>query len=411
MDDQDAAPSVSEPTGTPEPNRPAREARREQAAADVLRAYVRDLVLAACSTDELPSEPFGVSLMFEVDPGDAFALTFSPGSLRDQVMAQVEDRTARLGAFVPGHIYCYRCHSSQCEHSRPASPGLVFEGYGTTGVPQWKEFGQVLLDLREERVHQLYARPPAVVARVMTGKALKTDQLHSFGRASKTYSLLGQVVAGYFLLPDEDGSKAERVAMTFQFVETRRRRGVPALHVNLLAALPDGADLAGLFADGWVPWVDRAYRVAARAITRMQQQLAERDGSSSQSAGAILGRIPRIMAQLAASLDRGYRQSERRTPHAEQRRRQRPVQSAVEDTNVAAPDQILHDIRTGRIVIQGRHGRFHVFTPDAKHLTTFRGGPDTVDFRIRTERWRPTTEEERAAWSEAWSRALASDRP
>lgn len=409
MNSNDPAPSTPEPSASPDSAKADRFTRREQAAANVLRAYIRDLVLAACSTDELPTEPMELSLALEVDPANAFVLTFSPGSLREQVLAQVEDRTARVGAFVPGHVYCYRCHSSQCEHSRSPESGMVFEGYGTTGIPQWKEFGQVLLDLREERVHQLYARPPAVVARVMTGKSLKADQLPSFGRASKTYSLLGQVVAGYFLLPEEERMSAERVAMTFQFVETRRARGAPALHVNLVATLPDGADLAGLFAAGWAPWVDRAYRMAARTVLRMQQQLAERDGATQLSAGAILGRIPRAMSQLAASLDRGYRQAERRTPHAEQRRRVRPVQNAVEDTHAARPEKILYDEKTGRIVVCGGHGRFHVFTPEGKHLTTFQGGPDTVEFRLRTERWRHMTEEERKAWSAAWSRALAKD--
>lgn len=409
MDSTDPASPAPEPSGSPDPARPDRFTRREEAAANVLRAYIRDLILAACSSDEVPTEPLGLSLTLEVDPADAFALTFSPGSLREQVLAQVEDRTARVGAFVPGHVYCYRCHSSQCEHSQPPEPGTVFEGYGTTGVPQWKELGQVLLDLREERVHQIYARPPAVVARVMTGKSLKADQLPSFGRASKTYSLLGQVVAGYFLLPEEERMSADRCAMTFQFVETRRARSAPALHVNLVATLPDGADLAGLFATGWASWVDRAYRVAARTVLRMQQQLAERDGAGQPSTGAILGRIPRVMSQLAASLDRGYRQAERRTPHVEQRRRVRPVQNAVEDTKAARPEQILHDEKTGRIVVCGGHGRFHVFTPDGKHLTTFQGGPDTVAFRLRTERWRPMTEEERAAWSGAWSRALTRE--
>jgi len=71
-----------------------------------------------------------------------------------------------------------------------AGPHDVFSGYNSFGIPEWQEFVQALVDARDPRVDQLYADPPALLALVQTGRELRNRQLSSFGRASKTYSIL-----------------------------------------------------------------------------------------------------------------------------------------------------------------------------------------------------------------------------
>ena len=120
-------------------------------------------------------------------------------------------------------------------------------------------------------------------------------------------------------------------------------------------------------------------------------------------------RVPQVLGQLSVSLERGYFQSRRRTAHAEQRRKEeRPINRAVADASAAGEDDFLHDEKTHMVVVRGPHGRFHVFTSDARHVTSFKAGPDTVDQRIRKRRWRWLNDEERGLWGEQFKASLKS---
>ncbi|MDT8391642.1 MAG: hypothetical protein RRC34_14165 [Lentisphaeria bacterium] len=47
-------------------------------------------------------------------------------------------------SFKRGHVYCYACQSSACEHSRPLVPDQVFAGYEATGTALWVELYSLL---------------------------------------------------------------------------------------------------------------------------------------------------------------------------------------------------------------------------------------------------------------------------
>ena len=391
---------------------PDRTTRRVQAAADALRTTIRDLAERAYNPDDLPAEPTPLRLDLTVDPADGYALQFVP-PLREQLLTQLDEVTAVHGAYVGGHVRCFRCRSSTCEHGLPPTPLHVFAGYGATGVPAWKEFAQVLIDTKDERVDRLYQRKPGVLTRMEFGKELKAEQLRSFGKRSKTYALLGQVVAGYFSdknLRDPDTDDPERWAITFQAVEFRRARNRPGLALNVICRFPRGGQLAEYYGDGGGAWMQRAQRHAARDLSKLERQLVDRQDRDAASRRTIMKRVPAILGQLSTSLERGHLQSKRRTAHSDERRKQRrPVQQAIADASVAGSDDLLHDEKTKMIVVRGQHGRFHVFTLDARHVTSFKAAPDTVEKRVQRRRWRPLSEAERDDWSTRLRGTLKSD--
>ncbi|HTQ81184.1 MAG TPA: hypothetical protein VMM92_14390, partial [Thermoanaerobaculia bacterium] len=64
----------------------------------------------------------------------------------------------------PGRIYCLRCASAACDHAVPSDGHQVFIGYGPTGLPRYRDFGQWLLERRDPRVDLLYREPPQLIA-------------------------------------------------------------------------------------------------------------------------------------------------------------------------------------------------------------------------------------------------------
>jgi len=361
----------------------SRDERRIRAAQDVLRTAIRDLYLGHFNAD-IPTGSLSINLSLRVDPADNWRLEFNP-PLTEQLMPQLADREAVRDVFLAGHVYCFRCGSCNCEHAMPPSPLHVFCGYDAAGRPEWKEFAQVLIDERDERVDQLFVRPPRLVARFQFGRALKGRQLSAFGKASLSYSILAQVVAGYF--DHENG----RLAITLQIVEGRNRAGELTLRLNPIGHALDGNVLlewlsaensAGLF---------RAIQIAEQELGKIEAAvIAARASGDQPRANQWMGRIPGVARGLVEALERGGRQGERRTRHVEERRRdQRPVHKAMDDAAAAKSDACFFDEKAKTFVVVGDRGRTHAFNADGKHVTSFIMKPSAVAFRVRTERWRP----------------------
>ncbi len=387
------------PAPAPEPPRLGRRARREKAAADAMRSLIRDLILDEFGhvRDEAP--PLELTLKLRADPADNWALAFSP-DIREQVLDQSAEYLSEREAFHAGRIYCYRCGTSFCPHAMPPGPLTVFRGYDATGIPTWHEFTQSLLDASDPRVDQLFETPPKLVARWETGKQLKEQQLNSYGRQSRTYAVLGQVVAGYFRLRPEQRKRSphvDRLAVTWQVVESRDARGQFLLRLNPVAGVPGGGSLEELFAAEWEPWLSPHQARAARAIAKLEASVREaREAGDNRAIRRTMGRIPEIMKSLAISIERGHRQSRRRTRHAEQRRgERRPVQMALRDLARLPAESLLFDERSDTIVAPAEHGRTHVFTRDARHVTSFVCAPAALSQRIRRRRWVPLSDAQR----------------
>ncbi|MDD8045001.1 MAG: hypothetical protein PHF14_00905 [Verrucomicrobiota bacterium] len=331
------------------------------------------------------SEPRSFQLTLPLEPKPAGA---EPAPLFAQLKAQTREWDMQAKGYAPGRVYCHRCATHACAHAVPPSAGTVFSGYSPTGVPQWADLVQVLLAARNERVDLLYDERPATVAMFIPGRELKSQLLHTFGRASKTYDILGQVVCGYFRPPADS---AERLALTIQVVEWRGAFGSFQLDLNLIG--PDPEDAAPYLAGQ--ERLRRALERARRKVADIERRVQPADPAAPRNL-TPLREVPQVIRGLVQDLERQGRQGVRRTVHAEERgTQQRPVHMAIEDLHRAGPDQFFFDEHRRTIVVLGSRHRAHAFTPEGRHATSFSLDQAAVDRRVRRGRWRVATEEER----------------
>ena len=388
---------------------PDRHARRARAALDALRTLVRDLYADRYGVAPASLPPLELNLRFTADPARNWELSFDPG-VAEQLGPQFDDAQAALDVYQRGRVYCFRCETAACTHARPENQLCVFAGYDATGRPGWSELAQALVVAREPRVDQLFAERPRVVAALQLGSALRGDQLAAFGRSSKTYAVLAQVVAGYFpALPDAGADPAQpgRVAITAQVVEARGPGGRVRLHLNVLAGLPDEAGVEEWLAAGWEPGLGRAVAVARRVVEAMERQLeALRAAGRMEDARAVLQRVPLVLRRFAENVERGDRQGQRRTRHAEERRQERrPVHKALDDARAVTAERLFYDERAQTFMVSGGKHRTHAFNRAGRHVTSFVLPPAALAQRMRSRRWRPVTAEELALFRDALPRA------
>jgi hypothetical protein len=379
------------PAGTRLP----RSERRTRATLDAMRTLIRDLYLDRYGQPPAHAQEIAVPLQLSLTVGEHWTLSCDP-PLPDQVMAALEDAEAGCNVYRPGHVHDFYEGSSASARSVPPTGISVFRGYDSMGVPQWYDLTQAFMEAGDERIDLLFRDPPATVARLQYGKELTRDQLRTFGKASKTYSVLAQVIAGYFLLPRKAGrqNSDRRLALTFQVVEARDADRRVSLHLNVLSAVP-WSRLSEWFAEGWEPAVFRACKKLRTELEQVQQKvrcLREADGTADIP--RVMRKIPDLLRRLAGSIERGGRQQRRRTRHVEQRRGKRPTHTAWDDARQAGSEQLFFDLKTDTWIAAGGHGRAHVYSMDGRHVTSFVLKPDAVGFRLRTRRWRPMTPEE-----------------
>ena len=394
---------------TPEAPRLSRAERREKAVADALRALIRDNHLDRFGAVMPEKADLSLHIDLRVQPEAGWAVSFIP-PLSEQVARQIDDARALHGAYRAGYVHCFRCESAACVHATPPSASSVFKGYAETGLPEWQDLHQAFVTARDGRVGLLFDSRPHVLALVQLGHELRARQLSTFGRSSRTYALLGQVVTGYLMLPQQTArlDSSRRLALTFQVVEIREPHGRIGVRLNTLAGLGTGLDLDELLASDWEPWVYRARELAARAIEDIERRVqAASEGNRPDDIQVAMRRIPSVLRRLAEFLERGHRQGQRRTRHVENRRHdQRPVHKALEDAREAVSESVFRDERTGTMVVCGPQGRAHVFNDAGRHVTSFTLTPDAVAVRLRTQRWRRATPDE-AASVRQWSRDIS----
>jgi hypothetical protein len=318
-------------------------------------------------------------------------------TLYAQLKEQTREWDQQTKGFSAGHVYCYRCAAHGCVHAVPPAPGMVFSGYSPTGVPQWADLVQVLLAARHERVDLLYEERPSTVALFMPGRDLKSQLLHTFGRASKTYDILGQVVCGYFRPP---AGMAERLALTIQVVEWRGEFGRFELDLNLIGLDPEAAVLYLAEHER----LRRAMERARRRIADIERRVRPSKPRSPKNV-APLREVPQVIRGLVQDLERQGRQGVRRTIHAEERGAQRrPVHMAIEDLRKAGPEDFFFDEHRKTLVVLGAKHRVHAFTLEGRHATSFSLDSASVDRRVRRGRWRSATPDERQQLLEAVAR-------
>ncbi len=340
------------------------------AKADAALRELRDAALADCGGPAEGAPKFSLNWHPAMDPA----------TLAEEALQAAAEATAGSGAVRPAHVFCYECGSPDCIHSRPPEAGMVFAGYLPAGRPQWLEFFNELLALGDGRAGELFNDNPEVLARVIERGTLIAAQLSTFGRNSLNYRIWGQVVAGYLHVNNL------RAALTAQIVEDAAHR----LHLQVLTPL-EVTDALANADDGRRSALHRIHDALAEA----RRQTASLDSLWHNAPNRAVrrrheGRIFAILRHLAGSIERKGRQHSRRTVHAETRGgEQRPVHKATEDLRRAGSEDFFRDTHRNAVIVLGKSGRAHVFSPEARHVTSLVLGGDELESRQRRLRYVP----------------------
>jgi hypothetical protein len=244
-----------------------------------------------------------------------------------------------------------------------------------------------------------------LVAAYMDAEALKQRQLNVFGRQSKTYDILGQVVFGFMRVRSsgEKTNEPERVAFTLQAVESRKLDGTPRLELNVLARLSDGSPALHAFKGAYQMRVSDVIGSARHRISSLRPPSKP---SPRRRAGTSIPDTPTLVAStlqgLARKLEKVGRQRGRRTAHAEGHRvKNRPTSKAWEDAFKAPYDSVLWDKHEKTFVVIGPRNRVHVFSPEGRHVTSLGMASEAVRSRKRRKRWLPLTQDQRERFGSA----------
>ena len=288
----------------------------------------------------------------------------------------------------PGHVYCLRCTTAECDHSTPSRPTEVFAGYTPSGVPRFLDLGQWLLDRRDPRVDLLYCVPPALLAHRTEGSELSASLLPAFRDRDTGYRIHGQVTAGWYRFPTGNGS-SEPLALTFQLISTRSSTGSRKLGLNLIGVGPENQPLENLYdLTGEIPWLE-ATRWAERTLAQIERSISRQGAPTDDE--RMEKRIQGLLGGLGNRLERERRSRARKTGHAQRRHRQksRPTDKALADLESANPDQVLIDTRRDTFVVLGANGRAHIFNRSARLVTSIRYSTESIERRRRSGAWKP----------------------
>src|SRR5690606_30784170 len=117
-----------------------------------------------------------------------------------------------------------------------------------------------------------------------------------------------------------------------------------------------------------------------------------------------------LLQDFAKQLQSRSRNTGRRTQHGMERseENQRPTPKAYPDAGEANDASILWDIDQSTIVVLGAKGRVHVFTQQAKHVTSVVMQRPAVERRRQQGRWRLAEPEERGEFRIQIKQLIAS---
>lgn len=307
---------------------------------------------------------------------------------------ELEALLAHRAAFQPGRVLCLRCASVDCEHSQPTSSRQVFVGYGPTGIANFQDYGQWLLESQHPEMDRLYQRPPQLVTDLFSAADLESQLVPAFRERAIDYRIHGQVTAGWFPVPGKNGTP-EVLALSMQVLSSavkgaRGKRGRRRFGLNVLGSGPSGEPLAELYERlGSVRWTGavRWGQEAVESIERWQ-------GGKTVTEERLRQRVEGLLAGIARRLEHHRRAADRRTGHAQKRHQEgdRPTRMALRDLARAADDQILRDTRRDTLVVLGEKGRAHVFNSTGKLVTSIRYSADSIENK-RRKVWQPAPAE------------------
>ncbi len=354
---------------------------------------------------------FSFDLPIRVEPDDDPHQFRIETALLDIVRTAFKEAALRAAGFLPGHVYCYFCQNNGCRHSTPPAETSVFSGYQANGIPAWSDFQTLLIESSHERLDTVFQEHPSLIAVFQRGRDLKQKLLSDFGKASKTYDILGQVSFGRLSIRNRHAGIDLSLGVTLQAVESRSPDRRFQLDLNILSGTPPGTNLLDLLIEHGH---ERLYEVILRGKRRIKElEGLIRNGIQQGNMKArpeFLREIPGIMQTLARTIEGISRQSGRRTRHANERLRDnRPVPAAVSDLMGASDEDFYVDLRRSVMIVRGPHQRVHVFSMDGTHITSLKLKPIDILRRVRTERWRKADRDEIGRFREASGHSVKTE--
>lgn len=333
-------------------------------------------------------------------------------SLDQLIEDEIGAHLAHRAILKPGHVYCLRCESAECEHSLASDERQVFAGYGPSGMPRFLDFGQWVLERQNPQLDHLYQKPPRLVTDVASGHDLQAQLLPAFRDRKTRFRMHGQVAAGWFRLPRPDGSRGS-LAVTFQILSSAKTsgkgRGQRRLGLNLLVRGFEGEPLIALYDRlEELPW-GAAVQWGHEALESIERS----QGKKKATLQNLERRVEGVLKGIARRLQHDRRAREKRTDHAEQRHRDgdRPTRLAQQDLAQAKDERILFDRRRQTLVVLGPRGRAHVWSLGGKLVTSLRTSPDSIQRKKKLEQWRAATHAEIIALRKTSGIETASRKP
>ncbi len=333
-------------------------------------------------------------------PLDASDVGQAADAAAQAILARVREVREHERALRPGAVYCFFQGSAEGEGTRPTEPRQVFDGFSSTGRPVFTDFVTMAIERKDPGIDRMLGGEDIVLTHVTMGRVLRTQQLAEFGGNSPVFRILGQVDAGLFKVLGAE----QRAAFSFQLLRGTTLEGKPRLRLHAVGA---------------VDLMDLADPSVLHILSRFQRRL---DAEALRLAGkAVHGEVDEeefvlpLLNELAQKLAGRQKHRSRRTAHADERSEegQRPTPRAYPDATEAHDGAILWDSEKATIVVLGPKGRVHVFTPQAKHVTSVMMQGSAVERRRHTGRWRLAEPDERGEFRIQLKRLVASgeDKP
>ncbi len=328
------------------------------------------------------SVPRHLELTVRVPLDERGDIRAAAGVVTEQILSRLREVREHERALQPGAVFCYFSESATVEHCRPQEPRQVFEGYNSTGRPVFSDFVTMAIERKDAGIDQMLAGQDLVLTHVTMGRVLRTQQLAEFGAESAVYKILGQVDAGLFRVLGAD----QKCAFSFQLLRGKTIEGKPRLRLHAVGKV----DLMDLADPAVLGILSKFQRHLDAESLRLQGK--EKNGEVDDEAFVLP-----LLKDLAQKLASRARNLSRRTEHAVVRSEEgsRPTPRAYPDAGEAPDDAILWDAEKSTIVVLGQKGRVHIFTPQARHVTSVMMQGAAIDRRRHQGRWRLAEPDER----------------
>ncbi|MBZ0151279.1 MAG: hypothetical protein K8J09_07075, partial [Planctomycetes bacterium] len=317
------------------------------------------------------------------------------GTAVEQILQRVREVREHEQALRPGAVFSYFAGTSHAEGCRPTEARQVFDGYTSTGKPNFTDFVTMAIERKDAQIERLLAGEEIVLTHVTLGRVLRTQQLAEFGGNSPVFKILGQVDAGLFRVLGAAG----RCAFSFQLLRGSTLEGRVRLRLHPVGAV-DPMDLAD----------PALMQILSRFQRRLDVEALRLEGQSKNGEVDEESFVLPLLQDLARQLQGRTRSAGRRTQHGLERSEegQRPTSRAYPDAGEANDAAILWDVDQSTIIVLGGKGRVHVFTPQGKHVTSVMMQGQAIERRRHMGRWRQAEPEERGEFRIQIKRLVAS---